>query len=312
MYRQDGLGAPGASNAAEVYLGPRVPVPKFVLEASMVKIAAVQMQTELMEPEANLASVISRLHEAALMGAKVAVFPECTLTGYSLTAEEALDVAESIPGPRLTKLTAACQAEDVLAVVGTLEADEEGRIFNSAMLVGPEGLLGRYRKTHLPFLGVDRYLAAGGAIPGPFTSPVGKLGLLICYDLRFPEPIRALALSGAQAVLLPTAWPASATLYPEFMAQSRSAENSLFLVAANRCGEERGTRYLGRSIISGPNGEVLAEAGPTDDEILCADLDLTRSDAKRRVFVPGEYELDLFGDRRPELYGALVADSALE
>jgi predicted amidohydrolase len=109
--------------------------------------------------------------------------------------------------------------------------------------------------------------------------------------------------------LLPTAWPSSATLYPEFMAQSRSAENSLFLIAANRCGEERGTRYLGRSIITGPNGEILAEAGPSDDQIVCAEIDLSRSEAKRRVFIPGEYELDLFGDRRPDLYGALVADA---
>jgi len=278
----------------------------------MVKIAAVQMQTDLMNPDANLSSVVSRIHDAALMGAKLAVFPECALTGYSLTSEEAHEVAEAIPGPRLLKLTSACEAEDMLAVVGTLESDEEGRVFNTAMLVGPTGLLGRYRKTHLPFLGVDRFLAAGSSINGPFATAVGMLGLLICYDLRFPEPIRALALSGAQAILLPTAWPASATLYPEFMAQSRSAENSLFLVAANHCGEERGTRYLGRSIITGPNGEVLAEAGPKDDEILCAEIDLSRSDAKRRVFVTGEYELDLFGDRRPELYGVLVADATLE
>jgi predicted amidohydrolase len=274
----------------------------------MVKIAAVQMQTVLMDAESNLDAVIGRLHDAASTGAKVAVFPECTLTGYSLTAEEALEVAEEIEGPRLSRLVAACQADDMLAVVGTLEVDQGGRLYNTAMLVGPAGLLGSYRKTHLPHLGVDRFLAAGGSITGPFTTTVGKLGVLICYDLRFPEPIRALALQGAQAVLLPTAWPASATLYPEFMAQSRSAENSLFLVAANRCGEERGTRYLGRSIITGPNGEILAEAGPTDDEILCADIDLSRSDAKRRVFIPGEYELDLFGDRRPELYGALVVD----
>jgi predicted amidohydrolase len=217
-------------------------------------------------------------------------------------------VAEVIPGSRLSRLVAACKEDDMLAVVGTLEVDEEGRVFNAAMLVGPTGLLGKYRKTHLPFLGVDRFLAAGGSISGPFETPLGKLGLLICYDLRFPEPIRTLALNGAQVVLLPTAWPAAATLYPEFMAQSRSAENSLFLVAANRCGEERGTRYLGRSIITGPNGEVLAEAGPTGDEILCAEIDVSRSDAKQRVFVPGEYELDLFGDRRPELYNALVRD----
>ena len=275
----------------------------------MVQIAAVQMQTELLDPEANLASVVKRLDEAARLGAKIAVFPECVLTGYSLTAEEAREIAERIPGPRLTRLTAECRERDMLAVVGTLELDEAGRVFNTAMLIGPDGLLGRYRKTHLPFLGVDRFLAAGGSINGPFPTRLGKLGMLICYDLRFPEPIRALALSGAQAILLPTAWPSSATLYPEFMAQSRSAENSLFLIAANRCGEERGTRYLGRSIITGPNGEILAEAGPSDDQIICAEIDLSRSEAKRRVFIPGEYELDLFGDRRPDLYGALVADA---
>jgi predicted amidohydrolase len=131
------------------------------------------------------------------------------------------------------------------------------------------------------------------------------VALLICYDLRFPEPVRVHALQGAQVVALSTAWPAAATLYPEFMARSRAAENRIFLIAANRVGEERGTRYLGRSVIVAPDGALLAEASPQAEDLLLADIDPADSDVKRLIFDPGEYELDLFGDRRPELYRPL-------
>jgi predicted amidohydrolase len=264
------------------------------------------METTLLEPEANLEKVILRLHEAAERGADLAVFPECALTGYALTAEEAEAVAETIPGPRTARLTEACREAGALAVVGTIEKDEAGCCFNTAVLVGPSGVLATYRKTHLPCLGVDRFLAAGDSLPGPFDTQVGSLGLLICYDLRFPEPIRVLALAGAQMILLPTAWPARATLYPEFINRARSEENHVYIVAANRVGEERGVRYLGRSIITDPDGDVMAEASTDGEEILCVEVDLARSDRKQIIVAPGEYELDLFGDRRPELYRDLA------
>jgi N-carbamoylputrescine amidase len=102
--------------------------------------------------------------------------------------------------------------------------------------------------------------------------------------------------------LVSTAWPQAATLYSDYAARTRSAENGIYLVAANHFGQERTTRYLGRSVITGPDGEMIAEA-PTDrSTILYADVDLSRSDEKRRIFAPGEYELDLVKDRRPELY----------
>lgn len=273
----------------------------------MPTFAAVQMEPKLFDSEANLKKVISFMHEVSMCNAEIAVFPECALTGYALSAEEAASIAEPIPGPRTDRLSQACREADLMAVVvGTIEKDAFGRLYNSAALIGPDGLIARYRKTHLPFLGVDRYLAAGDTLPGPFETPVGRLGLLICYDLRFPEPSRVLAMSGAQVILLPTAWPSAATLYPDFMAQSRASENSIFLVAANRVGEERGTRYLGRSVIVGPDGEMLAEADAESEEILCAEIDPDRSDLKQRIFVPGEYELYLFDDRRPELYRPII------
>jgi predicted amidohydrolase len=153
---------------------------------------------------------------------------------------------------------------------------------------------------------VDRYLTRGAQLPPIVSAADARIGLLICYDLRFPEPMRVLALDGAQIILLPTAWPASAGFYPDFLARARAAENGVYLLAANRVGQERGHAFLGRSLIVGPDGEVVAEASTEGETMLIADLDLARSDAKHRVFEPGEYEVDLLADRRPELYGRLI------
>jgi predicted amidohydrolase len=273
----------------------------------MPRYAAVQMEPVLLDPEANIEKIIRLIHQVSKRGTQIAVFPECAVTGYALSAEEAAAIAEPIPGSHTDILSAACREAGLTAVVvGTIEKDEHDRLFNTAALVGPDGLIARYRKTHLPYLGVDRYLDTGDTLPGPFETSAGRLGMLICYDLRFPEPIRVLALAGAQVVLLPTAWPRAATLYPEFIAQSRASENGLYLIAANRVGEERGTHYLGRSVIVGPDGEMLAEARAEGEEILHVEIDPAQSDHKQRIFVPGEYELDLFNDRRPELYHPLI------
>jgi predicted amidohydrolase len=192
--------------------------------------------------------------------------------------------------------------------VGTLEVAEARQLYNTAVLVGPQGMLAKYRKTHLLCLGLDRHVEPGDIPLEPFDTPQGRLGLLTCYDLRFPEPARVLALEGAQAILLPTAWPAAAALYPNHVARTRAAENGVFLVAADHVGEERGRGYLGRSLIVGPDGEILAEAGTNEETLLVADVDLRRSDEKHLVFIPGEYELDLFGDRRPALYGPIMRE----
>jgi predicted amidohydrolase len=277
-------------------------------EVGMARFAAVQMESIPLAPQENMQHVLDWMEKAAQEKADVAVFPECILTGYMLTPEEAERIAEPVPGPRTQELARACRASGLLVAVGTLERDAQGDIYNVALLVGPEGVLGLYRKSHLPYLGVDRYVAAGDSLGRHFDTPRGRLGLLVCYDIRFPEPARILALGGAQVVLLPTAWPATATLYPDFILQARAAENGIFIVAANRAGAERGAAFLGRSIIAGPNGEVLAEQGGTGEGMLLAELDPGRSDEKRRIFAPGQYELDPMGDRRPELYGALCAE----
>jgi len=272
----------------------------------MPKFAAVQMEPVLLQPEENLRRIIHWLHEAIRLEAQVVVFPECALSGYALSDEEAHRLAEPIPGPSIQKIIRECAQAGIVTSIGMIERGPSGQCYNAAVLIGPQGVIGHYQKTHLPHLGVDRYLQPGPRIEKPFDSPFGRLGLLVCYDLRFPEPIRVLALQGAQVVLLSTAWPRAATLYPEFMARTRSAENGIYLVAANRIGEERGTAYLGRSVITGPDGELLAEGSSDEEMILLADIDPQHSDQKDRVFIPGEYELRLFKDRRPEIYNALT------
>jgi predicted amidohydrolase len=275
------------------------------MEDGMPRFAAVQMESVLIDTQENLKLIIARMREAAASKADVAVFPECALSGYALTTEEANAVAEPVPGPLTEKLVQACDQLGIIIAVGIIEKGNDGLCYNSCALLGPDGLIGIYRKTHLPYLGVDRYLTPGGTINGPFETSAGRLGILICYDLRFPETARVLTLAGTQVLLVATAWPHTATIYSDRAACTRSAENGIYLVAANHVGQERDTRYLGRSVITGPDGEMLAEAPSDAETILYADVDLKRSDSKQRVFIPEEYELDLIKDRRPELYESL-------
>ncbi len=272
-----------------------------------VRIALAQLSSHPADPAANLKEILAQMERAAQAGAQLILFPECATTGYALTRAELARLAQPIPGPLTDPIQDACRRLGILAAVGTLERGEDGLPYNSAALLGPQGPLAVYRKTHLPHLGLDRYVEPGGALLPPCQTELGRLGLLICYDLRFPEPTRILALQGAQVLLLPTAWPAAASLYPDFMAQSRAAENGIFVLAANRVGRERGQAFLGRSVAVDPNGRLLAEGSAHQEELLLVEIEPQASEQKRLVFAPGEYELDLFGDRRPELYGPLCA-----
>ena len=253
-----------------------------------MRVAVAQIEPRLMEKERNLAACLARLEEAAAAGASLLVLPECAIPGYMFSsAAEALPYAEEIPGPSTEAFEDACGRLDAHVVCGLLEREGE-HLYNSAVLVGPDGLVGSYRKTHLPFLGVDRFTVPGDVLP-VYDTPLGRIGLEICYDLRFPEATRTLALAGADIVAHPT------------------AENRIFLLTANRVGRERTGEFCGWSQIVDPFGVRLAEAGPTEEVLLVAEIDVERARDKDYV-IPGEYELYLFGDRRPELYRTLVED----
>ena len=272
-----------------------------------MRVAVAQMEPRLAETERNLDAALERLEEAAAAGAQLLVLPECAIPGYMFdSAEEALPYAEEIPGPTTEAFERECARLGVHAITGLLERDGD-TLYNASILVGPDGLIGSYRKTHLPFLGVDRFVTPGDELK-VYDTALGRIGLLICYDLRFPEVTRTLALHGADLVTLPTNFPMAARLQCEVIAPARAAENRIYLLVANRVGKERTGEFCGLSQIVDPYGKRLAETGETEQTLLFADVDVEKARDKDYV-VPGEYELYLFGHRRPELYGALVEET---
>lgn len=279
-------------------------------EPNPVTIAGVQFEPRLGEPAANLAAILDRLDRAAGLGATLVVFPECALTGYGFASKaEAMEYAEPIPGPSTGAIAGACARLGVQAVYGLLERDGD-RLFNACVLVGPGGVVGSYRKVHLPFLGVDMF-ADPGDRPFEVLEAEGlRVGMHICYDAGFPESCRVLALLGADLLVLPTNWPNHAECAAEHMMATRAMENVVYAIAVNRVGEERGFRFIGRSSIHGPGGERLAFAGPDGDEILVATIDPARARAKRQVRVAGKHEINRMADRRPGFYGMIVEPNA--
>lgn len=272
-----------------------------------MRVAVAQLEPRLGENTRNFDACLARMEEAADAGARLLVLPECAIPGYMFdSAEEALPFAEEIPGPATEALEKACARLDLHVVCGLLERDGDA-LRNSAVLVGPDGLVGTYRKTHLPFLGVDRFTVPGDELP-VYETPLGRIGVEICYDLRFPEVTRTLALKGADLVAHPTNFPLAAKVQTEVITLARAAENRIYLLTANRVGKERSGEFCGWSQIVDPYGKRLAEAGETGEALLVADVEVERARDKDYV-VPGEYELYLFGDRRPELYGALVEET---
>lgn len=271
-----------------------------------VKIAAVQMDPKIMGKRLNLDKILLEAKNAASNGADLIVFPECALTGYVFASrEEAIPFMETVPGPSTRELAACCKELGVHIITGLLEIDTD-RCFNTAILLSPQGLVGKYRKNHLPFLGVDRFIDLGDQAFQVYPTPIGNIGLHICYDCIFPESARVMALSGADILALPTGFPEGRGKAIEYVVNTRAYENKVHLVAVNRVGTERGIRYIGNSKIVDAWGDTLAEASSDQEEIVYAEISIAEARQKRIVLKPGELELDFIGDRRPELYGELT------
>jgi predicted amidohydrolase len=270
------------------------------------KIAAVQMDCHLGDKPRNLDAIRAQLRLAAERGARLAVFPECALTGYCYeNRDEAMPLAESLPGPATDAIAADCRALNMWAVFGLLERGGNNDLFNACALVGPRGFVAGYRKIHLPFLGVDRFVTPGDQPFAVHDLDGLRLGINICYDGSFPESARVLMLLGADLVVLPTNWPTGAASTVCHLVQARALENQIYYAAVNRVGEERGFRFIGQSRIVQCNGDILVKASENDAEIIVAEIDPATARNKRIVKIPGKYELDRVRHRRPEMYGPL-------
>jgi predicted amidohydrolase len=270
-----------------------------------IRVAACQIDPKLGEVEANLDLIARAVGEAAAAGSTFTVLPEAAVTGYAFASlSEALPVARKAEAIAERAIHGLAETHRMTIVCGTLEPDGD-EIFNTALVLLPDGRRYRYRKMHLPFLGVDRFATPGPDAPGVIEVDGLRFGVLICYDLRFPEAARVCALEGADLIALPTNWPVGVEFHPDLFAPARANENHCYILAADRVGTERGTTFMGRSLLVDFDGKVLAQAG-REEELLSGEID---PEAARTTHVrrrPGEHEWDTIGDRRPGLYERLL------
>lgn len=277
-----------------------------------MKIAGVQMDVRLGEKDRNVSRMIEFLKTTAAAGAGITIFPECAISGYCFQSRgEAAEFAETIPGPSTDRMHQACRELNCHAVFGMLEAADDN-LYNAAVLMGPMGLIGVYRKVHLPFLGVDMMTTSGERGFEVFTAGDVRVGLNICYDAAFPEAARCLALQGADLIVLPTNWPPGAECVADFVINARAMENGVYYAAVNRVGTERGVTFIAKSRICDPTGRTLAEASSSDEEILYAEIDPERARRKHVIRIAGRNEIDRLADRHPEMYGLLTQSHQLE
>jgi predicted amidohydrolase len=278
-----------------------------------VKVAAACLAVGR-DPQSNLDTICGLIAKAGAQKASLVVFPECAVQGYPTGLlkgdldeyEYQLRTAETVPGPATERIAQAAAEHGLQVVVGLTEASdvagEAGRLYNSAVLIDGGGVIARYRKIHTG--GVEKCLWNRGREWVTTGSAVGRIGLLICYDLVFPEGARSLCLEGAQVLVMSTAWadsvePTFARGYDLFT-RCRALENQVFLISANLVGGE-GLGFLGHSRIVNPRGEIMAEtkaAGLAFAEIDIA-ADLVEARAKSwfgQVFLK---------DREPATYKVL-------
>jgi len=266
-----------------------------------MRVGYVQFAPEFGEVSGNLdraAELVARER------ADLWVLPELFSTGYQFVSVQELErLAEPVPDGRTTVgLTDLARERRCHFVAGLAERTDHG-VYNSAVLVGPSGLLAVYRKVHLFY--EEKDLFSPGDLPFPVTD-IGqaKVGLLVCYDHFFPEAARSLALQGAEVI----AHPANLVMpgLAQLTMRVRAMENRVFTLTANRIGTEARTgetlRFTGLSQVVAPNGDVLVQAAQDAEEVRVVEIDLSQARDKHLTRLN-----DVFADRRPEFYDALCA-----
>ncbi len=262
----------------------------------LFRVGFIQNNPVFGEIESNLAKVESLFSSNS---ADLIVLPELFSTGYHfLNREEALTLGESIPeGPTTQALIRICKQNQTSIIAGIAEQDGDSA-YNSAVIIGPDGYLGKYRKTHL-FDTEKNYFDPGGLPLSVFDIGSVRIGVMICFDWRFPESARTLALAGADVI----AHPSNLVLphCPQAMI-TRCLENRVFAITADRVGTEERIpgsplRFIGQSQVVDPDGNILVRASETDEETQIVDIDIEK--ARNKSINSSN---DLFKDRRNDLY----------
>jgi N-carbamoylputrescine amidase len=270
-----------------------------------IRVSCIQFEPEFGAVDANMARASDLVRAAAAEGGRLIVLPELASTGYVFeSAAEAAALAEPVPDGPTTRAWAALAAELGVHIVAGIAESAGETLYNAAVIVGPEGYIGTYRKAHL--WDQENVFFARGDLGFPvFDTALGKVGVAICYDGWFPETFRQLALAGAEIVCIPTNWvpmpdqPAGEAAMANTLHRAAAHSNGIFIACADRVGVERGQPFEGQSLIIGPKGWPLAGPASRDrTETLSALVDLDAA---------GRKDLNAFNsllrDRRTDIYG---------
>ncbi len=281
--------------------------------ASVTWVASVQMEPAIGAVAANIARSIELVEQAAAQGARLVVLPELANTGYMFESRaEAHGLAEPVPeGPSSQAWIALARRLGIYLVAGIAER-AGGRLYNSALVAGPEGYVGTYRKLHL-WGDENLYFEAGDLGLPVFDTELGRIGVAICYDGWFPEVYRLLAVRGADIVAVPTNWvpmpgqTRDGPVMAHALTMSGAHSNGLTVVCADRVGTERGQPFVGRSLIVGSQGWTAAGPASVDqEEVLLAPIDLN---ASRRARQLNDFN-HVLRDRRRDIYDEQLGAAA--
>jgi predicted amidohydrolase len=268
-----------------------------------VIVASAQLQLHIGDLDGNRLAARRAIEDAAEADARLIVLPELTASGYVFAdRDEALSLGEDLAGPTVAEWATLAAARELVIVGGLAELDAGGSLFNTAVVIDSTGLRASYRKAHLWDREKDVFVP-GDSRPALVDTTLGRIAVMVCYDLEFPEWMRFAALGGADIVCVPTNWPLAPRPDGErpgevVRAQAAASTNRVYLIAADRCGDERGVSWTGGSAIIDPDGFVIAGPVSADEPaLLLADIDPARA----RMKAVGDRN-HVFDDRRLDLY----------
>ena len=266
-----------------------------------IKVALAQISCKRGDKAENIRKIESLVTIAKQQGADLVIFPELSLTGYTMR-DQIYELAETIPGHSMTVLEKIAKKTGTYIVFGMpeLSGKTQATIYNAAVLVGPNGFVGKYRKMYLPTHSVfeeKRYFRPGYQT-GVFETELGKIGLIICYDIFFPEVSRLTRLKGAQLIVCISASPATRRTFFETLTAARAIENTAFLAYVNLVGTEDGLQFWGGSRLVGPNGKTLVQAKYDEEDMVVGEINY--ADIR-----PTETFVPILKDLRPELFDKL-------
>jgi len=266
-----------------------------------IKIALAQISCKRGDKAENTRKIEREVTKAKQQGAELVIFPELSLTGYTMR-DQIYELAETIPGHSTTVIEKLAKKTGTYIVFGMPELSEktQATIYNTAVLVSPDGFIGKYRKMYLPTHSVfeeKRYFRPGYQTP-VFETELGKMGLIICYDIFFPEVSRLARLKGAELIVCISASPATRKAFFETLTAARAIENTAFLAYVNLVGIEDGLQFWGGSRLIGPNGKALIEAKYDEEDLVIGEIHYADT-RPTETFVP------MLKDLRPELFDKL-------